>query len=174
MICTTSNTSTWQHHSSTFHPKHQSRLRSRVHVCPSWQQKFPGGVTLFLEKSLRFYDTVHFHGNLAVVALRPLDAPCVKMGQGFVEPDAVLRLKGCQNNGWNEKGGAMLVRGNLDVRGELHIRDSRAAEKGGSLGWSFFFAAWTSAAVMRRCRKRWLDSKLPKGLSWGWIRSPLR
>eukprot|EP00434_Breviolum_minutum_P038114 symbB.v1.2.033799.t1/scaffold4250.1/size42417/4 len=91
-------------------------------------------VTLILEHHLLFDKTVHFHGDLAVVALRPLGDSCVQVGgHGVVEPGAVLRFVGCQNAndyGW---GGSMYVRGNLAVRGELHIRDSWAVERGGAI-----------------------------------------
>ena len=68
-----------------------------------------------------------------MVALRPLDRPCVSLsGDGVVGPDAVLRLAGCKNDlGW---GGAMSVGGNLHVRGDVHIRDSSTYKNGGSLG----------------------------------------
>ena len=72
-----------------------------------------------------------------MVAVRLLDGPCVTLREdGVVGPDAVLRFAGCENGGgWgSEHGGAMYVDGNLDVRGEVHIRDSRAYKNGGSLG----------------------------------------
>eukprot|EP00434_Breviolum_minutum_P041342 symbB.v1.2.036777.t2/scaffold5271.1/size29093/1 len=93
------------------------------------------GVTLFLEHHLWFTETVHFHGKFRVVALWPLDEACVVLGHGIVEPDAVLRLAGCQNAndvGYAD-GGAIYVSGNLDVRGELHIRDSWANQTGGAI-----------------------------------------
>ena len=158
MICITS---AWRNHSNTFHPKLQLTA-SRLPVLTT--KNSPQGVTLFLEHSLCFLQTVHFHGDLTVVALRPLDLACVSLGgDGFVEPGAVLRLAGCQNDGDGE-GGAMWVRGNLDVRGELHIRDSWAKKGGGSLGWSFFCSVDICGLSCEDAGKDdWLDSKLPKG-----------
>eukprot|EP00434_Breviolum_minutum_P009923 symbB.v1.2.008745.t2/scaffold544.1/size189386/2 len=92
------------------------------------------GVTLFLKHNIGFHDTVHFHGDLAVVAVRrPLRDPCVFLGcDAFVEPGAVLRLAGCQNanDRHGPPGGAMYVYDSLDVRGQLHVRDSNAREGG--------------------------------------------
>eukprot|EP00434_Breviolum_minutum_P041344 symbB.v1.2.036779.t1/scaffold5271.1/size29093/3 len=95
------------------------------------------GVTLFLEHSLFFSETVHFHGDLAVVALRrPLKASCVVLqGDGFVEPGAVLRLAGCQNDG-SGRGGAMLVtitNASAEKGGAIYVEKGSFTQLGGNL-----------------------------------------
>ena len=166
-------TSTWQHHTTS--QQHFSSLAPMLevtaHVCPSWQQNSPQGVTLFLEKSLDFHDTVHFHGDLAVVALRPLDFACVGLGgeDAFVEPGAVLLFVGCQNNGLGRPPCACMET-------STSVGSSTFATPGPSLvedPWAEVFVAFFLVWIII-CDLSFVISKLPKGLSWGWIRTHLR
>ena len=180
MICIpstwfSSHTTSQQHFSSY---KHQSRLRSRVHVCPSWPQKFPsrrhalpGAPPSLLQdgplprKPRRGRPAVAF-----ARCLRPSELPRLRGAGRRAAPRGLPERR--QLGLWRRH----VLFGDLDVRGDLHIRNSWASENGGSLGWSFvvFLQRGHPRFVRRRCRERWLDSKLPKGLSWGWIRTHLR
>ena len=119
------------------------------------------GATLFLEAPLHFNESVEFHGNLSVIAVRqPLGGPCVCVEKDLVvTPGAELRVVNCRNlpktpetydsdygygygygdGGITEvvgQGGGMQVHGNLFIHGDLHIRNCIAVH-GGSLGWNW-------------------------------------
>ena len=95
-----------------------------------------GGATMFLEVPLHFKESVDFHGNLSVIAVRvPLDGPCIHLEKdGVVQPGAALRFVNChRKRGERTYGGAMEVDGNLFIHGDLHMRNC-SATFGGSLG----------------------------------------
>ena len=118
-----------------------------------------GGATLFLEAPLHFKESVEFHGNLSVIAVRqPLKGPCVYLRKdGIVQPGAALRFANCHNQ--KGSGGAMEVDGNLFIHGDVHIRNCSAAVVGGSLDWNWSQTAWkefTKAALMYAYVRHWV------------------
>ena len=90
------------------------------------------GAMLFLEAPLHFNESVEFHGNLSVIAVRqPLDGPCVRLEKdGIVRPGAALRFANCHRR--KGSGGAMLVLGNFFIHGDVHIRNC-SASRGGAI-----------------------------------------
>ena len=106
---------------------------SCAYICSGHEPVAFSGATLLLEVPLRFKESVEFHGNLTVIAVRrPLHGPCFHLEKDFVvQPGAALRVNGCHIRS-EFQGGAMLVHGNLFIHGDVHIRNC-SAFYGGSL-----------------------------------------
>ena len=130
------------------------------------------GATLFLEAPLHFNESVEFHGNLSVIAVRvPLDGPCFHLEKdGVVKPGAELRLANCRRKSYERTfGGAMEVDGNLLIHGDLHIRKCSAG-RGGPLCWSWSQTGWTSdIIVFVSCVCAWNMSTQAELMWWGKI-----
>ena len=85
---------------------------------------------------MRFSKTARFEGKLSVKGSGSLFGPCfLFLKDAFIQSSAEMRFVDCHNVVENGGGGAIHVRGNLTVTGNLSIHNC-SAEYGGSLALS--------------------------------------
>eukprot|EP00434_Breviolum_minutum_P034219 symbB.v1.2.030278.t1/scaffold3394.1/size57798/1 len=93
------------------------------------------GAMLLLSAPLNFSKTARFKGKLSVKGLGSLEGPCFFfLKDAFIQSSAEIRFADCHNvakDGDDAKGGAIHVRGDLTVTGNLNIHNSSARLGGG-------------------------------------------
>ena len=98
---------------------------------------------LLLSAPLNFSKTARFKGKLSVKGLGSLEGPCFFfLKDAFIQSSAEIRFADCHNvakDGDDAKGGAIHVRGDLTVTGNLNIHNS-SARLGGSLGLKYLWS----------------------------------
>ena len=89
---------------------------------------------------MRFSKTARFEGKLSVKGLGSLAGPCFSFEEhAFIQFSAEMHFADCHNVAKSKsgsKGGAIHVRGNLTVTGNLSIHNC-SARLGGSLGLKY-------------------------------------
>eukprot|EP00434_Breviolum_minutum_P039262 symbB.v1.2.034861.t1/scaffold4577.1/size37779/2 len=92
------------------------------------------GATLLLSAPLLFSKTARFEGKLSVKGLGSLEGPCFWFREdAFIQSSAEMHFADCHNVAKDSYafGGAICVRGNLTVTGNLSIHNCSATHGGG-------------------------------------------
>ena len=112
------------------------------YICVGSSSTLHRGATLLLSVPLLFSKTARFEGKLFVKALGSLEGPCFAFKEdAFIQSSAEMHFGDCHNVAKSEAGstgGAIHVRGNLTVTGNLSIHNC-SARLGGSLGLKYLW-----------------------------------